>query len=289
MNRQKIFALCAALICGLLMVGGGVWAMSSGSYAIDWDVIGGGGEPASSTNYAIEGTIGQPAAESSFSTNYKLWSGYWYPAAPAGPPPEEPTIGFSPPSFSFSAIEGGADPADKTLEIWNSGAGTLDWSVSDDAGWLSLSPPGGSSTGEHDSVTVSVDISGKSAGNYPATITISAPGATNTPQTVPVTLQVSPSGVCQDEPSPEVAFANLIAEGKLVIAYNFDPFTTVPTAVNGWTWYDPELPPALNNLDQLYLFTAYWIKVTEDCSSTYGTWNPPTLKGGWNNPVWLGC
>ena len=57
--------------------------MSSGSYAINWDVIGGGGEPADSANYAIRSTIGQPAAESSFSTSYGLWSGYWYSAISA--------------------------------------------------------------------------------------------------------------------------------------------------------------------------------------------------------------
>jgi hypothetical protein len=78
--KIKTMIVLAALSCGLLMVGGGVWAMSSGSYAIDWDVIGGGGEPASSASYAVRGTIGQAVAESSFSTNYKLGSGYWYPA-----------------------------------------------------------------------------------------------------------------------------------------------------------------------------------------------------------------
>jgi predicted MPP superfamily phosphohydrolase len=92
----------------------------------------------------------------------------------------------------------------------------------------------------------------------------------------------------QDEPSPEVGFASLIAEGELVIAYNFDPFTTVPTAVNGWTWYDPTLPPAQNNLAKLHKNTAYWIKVTQECWLTYGTQNYH-LAAGWNNPVWLGC
>jgi hypothetical protein len=78
--KIKTMILLAALLCGLLMVGGGVWAMSSGNYAINWDVIGGGGGPASSASYAMRGTIGQAAAESSFSTSYGLRSGYWYPA-----------------------------------------------------------------------------------------------------------------------------------------------------------------------------------------------------------------
>jgi hypothetical protein len=97
-----------------------------------------------------------------------------------------------------------------------------------------------------------------------------------------------PEDFYQDEPSPEVGFASLIAEGKLVIAYNFDPFTTVPTAVNGWTWYDPTLPPAQNNLAKLHKNTAYWVKVTEECWLTYGT-QTYHLAAGWNNPVWLGC
>jgi hypothetical protein len=112
----------------------------------------------------------------------------------AGGAPPPPVIGFSPPSFSFSATEGGANPADQTLEVWNSGGGTLDWSVADGAAWLGLDPPNGDSTGEHDGVTVSVDISGMTTGGYTATITISAPGATNTPQTVPVNLTINPAG-----------------------------------------------------------------------------------------------
>jgi len=99
-------------------------------------------------------------------------------------------ISFSPASFSFSVAQGDSPPGDQTLEIWNSGGGTLEWSVSDDAEWLSESPTDGSSTGEHDTATVSVDAAGMSAGNYSANITITTPGASNGPQTVPVALYV---------------------------------------------------------------------------------------------------
>jgi len=107
-----------------------------------------------------------------------------------GEVPSGPTIAYSPISFSFSATINGPNPSGQTLTIWNSGGDTLDWSVSDDAAWLSLNSTNGSSTGEEDSVTVSVDISGLSAGTYSATITISDSGATNTPQTVPVGLTI---------------------------------------------------------------------------------------------------
>ena len=104
-----------------------------------------------------------------------------------------PTIGYSPSSFSFTANEGGANPSSQTLSISNTGVNptAMDWAVTDDATWLSLSPTSGSSSGEVDSVTLSVDISGMSAGNYSATITISGTGATNTPRTVAVSLAIS--------------------------------------------------------------------------------------------------
>ena len=115
-----------------------------------------------------------------------------YPVAVyEAPPPTEPTIAFSPSSFSFTATEDGANPAGKTLEIWNSGIGTLNWSVSNNANWLSLSPRSGNSTGEDDEVTLLVDISGMSADDYDATITIRDPEATNSPQTVSVSLHIA--------------------------------------------------------------------------------------------------
>jgi len=102
-----------------------------------------------------------------------------------------PTIAFSPASFTFGATEGEADPADQTLEVWNSGCGILDWSLSDDATWLELAPTSSASGGDHEAVTVSLDISGMSAGDYDATIIISAEGASNSPQDVPVSLHIS--------------------------------------------------------------------------------------------------
>ncbi len=114
-----------------------------------------------------------------------------------GPPPE---ISFNPESLTFSAVEGGSASADKTLEIWNSGGGMLNWMLSDDAAWLSENPTSGNSTGEHDAAAVSVDIIGMSAGDYSASITITAPGASNSPRTVPVSLHIGPV-------APEISFS----------------------------------------------------------------------------------
>ena len=106
---------------------------------------------------------------------------------------DEPTIAYSPSSFSFSATQDGSNPPSQTLGIWDSGTGTLNWSASDDADWLALSPTSGTSTGETDNVSLSVNISGLGAGSHNATITISATGATNTPRAVSVNLTISAS------------------------------------------------------------------------------------------------
>jgi hypothetical protein len=115
--------------------------------------------------------------------------------------PTMPIISFSSASFSSSAIQGGSNPENKTLEVWNSGIDTLNWTLSDDAAWLSENPTSGSSTSADDKtlVTVSVNTAGMSVGDYSASITITAPGASNTPQTVSVSLHMGGAG---PPPSP---------------------------------------------------------------------------------------
>ena len=105
-------------------------------------------------------------------------------------PPEEIVIACTPSSFNFDAVEGEDDLESRTLEIWNSGIGTLNWSISDDADWLSVSPSSGSSAGERDEVSISIDISGLDVDDYDATISISAQGAENSPRHIEVNLQV---------------------------------------------------------------------------------------------------
>ena len=83
------------------------------------------------------------------------------------------TIFVSPDKLIFNAIVGGENPPDRTLEVCNWGRGTLDWSLSDNAGWLSETPTSGSlGEDECEDVTVSVDVTGMEAGDYSATIAI---------------------------------------------------------------------------------------------------------------------
>jgi hypothetical protein len=97
-----------------------------------------------------------------------------------------PTIGLSPTSLAFTGSVGGANPAAQTVSIANTGGGTLSWSASDNAPWLTVSPASGSGTG---TVTATVNTAGLATGTLNATITVTASGTTT--KTVPVTLTVT--------------------------------------------------------------------------------------------------
>jgi len=103
---------------------------------------------------------------------------------------EPPVISLSPASLIFTATEGGSNPAYQTFEVSNTSGGSLNWTASDNAAWLSLSPVSGS---DNIMVAVFVDISSLSVGTYLNAITISDATATNSPQQLPVTLIVGSS------------------------------------------------------------------------------------------------
>ena len=57
-----------------------------------------------------------------------------------------PTISLDQASLTFMAVEGIGNPAALALRITNTGDGTLSWSASENATWLSLSPTSASAT-----------------------------------------------------------------------------------------------------------------------------------------------
>ena len=81
------------------------------------------------------------------------------------------------------------NPPPQALEIRNSGGGTLDYQITTDQSWLSVSPDQGSSTGETDTILITVDPVNLGPGAFEGAITITAPPAW--PVKVPVTLIVT--------------------------------------------------------------------------------------------------
>ena len=95
----------------------------------------------------------------------------------------------------------GDNLSDDTFTVTASGDGTINYTIIDDAAWLSCSPASGSSSGESDIITVSYNTSGLPTGQHSAVITVTSGDAVNSPQTIDVAVSVI-------DPA-----ANLIANG----------------------------------------------------------------------------
>ena len=104
--------------------------------------------------------------------------------------PGYPCINVWPESLEFYAEEGGPNPAPQTLSICNFGDDILNYHITEDCPWLEVDPNAGSSAGEPNEITVSVDISGLTCGIYDCNLIISDPNASNHPRIVPVELEV---------------------------------------------------------------------------------------------------
>jgi len=63
-------------------------------------------------------------------------------------------------------LDFGSNGTEQTLQITNTGDGTLNWNIGATEGWLSCNPTSGSTTTEIDEVTVTVDRTGLTAGAY---------------------------------------------------------------------------------------------------------------------------
>ncbi len=113
-------------------------------------------------------------------------------------------LGAAPATMSLSttaidrAVEGGNNLSDDNFTVANVGGGSLNYAISDNAAWLSVSPPNGTGTGELDMITISYDVSGLSLGDYTATVTVTDSQATNDPATVMVDVSITPPPIPGD-------------------------------------------------------------------------------------------
>src|SRR5271157_222033 len=109
------------------------------------------------------------------------WAAIAVAFKPAGLP--LPILNVSPLSLTFSALQGGANPASQNVAISNGDGGTLNWTVTSDSTWLSELPTSGTGNG---TIVVKADITGLAPGNYTGHLTVAAAGATGSPQNVTV-------------------------------------------------------------------------------------------------------
>lgn len=107
----------------------------------------------------------------------------------------DPAINFAPTSIEFYGAVNGTNPQNQTMELWSSTQCMLNWSLTDDAEWLSESPTSGNCTDEHSFITLSVNSSGMTEGEHLANITIQSSDANNPVEIVPVTLHMSVTSI----------------------------------------------------------------------------------------------
>ena len=103
------------------------------------------------------------------------------------PPPA--ALGFDSANLAFSAVEG-TNPAEQTVGLTANNASAADFTVSDNASWLTVIPATGSTPA---SLSFAISTTGLAAGAYTATVTAAATGYVSASLTVNLTVTAAPS------------------------------------------------------------------------------------------------
>lgn len=210
-----------------------------------------------------------------------------------------PELTVSADSLNTSGEAGGANPSALTLDITNTGRGTLNWSAVQlsQATWLSLSDTIG--TGDSQ-ISLNINIINLSAGTYRDTVRISDNIATNSPIDVPIRLTLTqpiPGFVSEDEAEdnsglPNSAWTVITNDGEdcLKAAVSSRPPSPDPThRLN----YDFDVPAGVT---EVYVFAevdvdnsgssdSYWVDVNQSDVVTWNNLNA-TLGDGWQR-AWV--
>jgi hypothetical protein len=184
-----------------------------------------------------------------------------------------PILDVSRDSMTFGYILGGNNPPTQSYRISNTGTGTLNWTATDDAEWLSCSPDSGMNGAE---VTVSVDPTGLAAGSYTATITVADPLATDSPQTIGVTLTVKNSSQAED---PFGSFDTPIDDSTVRSSIPVTGWALDDTGIENVKLYRDPVTNEGKNL--IYIGDAVFVEgARPDIELAYPTY-PANHKAGW--------
>jgi len=103
---------------------------------------------------------------------------------------QKPRIQLDRTSMSFHAIAKSGNPEAQSFKIRNSRSGSLNYSIQTNQGWLKTTPGNGTSTGEWDTITVSINTGSLPVGKHEGRITVTASDSENSPQHLPVFLTI---------------------------------------------------------------------------------------------------
>ena len=125
-----------------------------------------------------------------------------------------PSIAAAPFSLQFVYTAGGTIPTSQSIQVTNSGGGTLNWSAATTASWLSVTSASGTAPS---ALSVLVSPVGLGIGSYTGDVQISAVGASNSPVSIKVSLTVAPAAAVLAVSSQTLTF-NYTVGGALPVA-----------------------------------------------------------------------
>jgi YVTN family beta-propeller protein len=102
----------------------------------------------------------------------------------------KPVFALSRRTMNYGA-EAGSMTRSQSVRISNAGVGTLAWTATPSAAWITATPSGGAAGG---TVAIGVNATGLGAGTYSGSVAFTDPAASNSPQALTVTLRVYGAG-----------------------------------------------------------------------------------------------
>jgi hypothetical protein len=175
--------------------------------------------------------------------------------------------------LNFGAVSSGVHTGPQHFRITNGGTGTLNWNVSTNKPWLSVTPSSGTGAGK---VTVSISPEGLTAGLQTGTITVADSSNVSSPQTVTVDLSVITAAADQ----PPFGTFDSPQEGTVVMS-------SIP--VTGWVLDDIEVesvkiyryPLAGEGSAVIYIGKALLVEGARPDVETANPDYPNNYRAGW--------
>lgn len=172
--------------------------------------------------------------------------------------PIGPKIGLAPTSLARTVDQGG-NLTNDTFDITKVGTGTINYTITDNVDWLSVSPDNGATAGETDTIDVVYNVSALPRGQHMGTITISSDDAVNSPRIITVTVEVvGPTIVLSDSVIERTVFVGNNLPADTFTVANGGPGTLNYEITDNVSWLDvsPESGDSAGEADPINVLYA---------------------------------
>ncbi len=175
-----------------------------------------------------------------------------------------PVIWINVSDISFTAYKSGNNPEPQVIQIKNTGATPLEYTISEDSDWFSVKPASGESSGEGDVCEHAISISkdGLEARDdpYTATLTVISQQSYNNPQEVKVSLMIT------TEPPPKIGYN----PQNLTFTAQKDGNNPQPQTISIWNKGDGKLKYDIES-------NRSWLSVSPDSGQSKGSHKTHTV------------